>query len=209
VGLRGDYSSIEKLKSEFGDGWRRVIQLALHADIRQSSSADFYTPFFIRSAKANRDYWLVHLSRHARARDVMMGLHWEKQNQFHFEHDGRPGLKMLGYDPDRDFESQGYTNGLFGFDNDAHDRMMHALRQELPERIGLAGDGVMVQDLLAMITNESPATHKDLRMALQALSCEDEIILRNKEGTVRQRGVQLAADDRVSIRRDKYRSFNF
>ncbi len=35
-----------------------------------------YAPFIIRSKEAHRDYWLIHLSQHSRARDMMVGLHW-------------------------------------------------------------------------------------------------------------------------------------
>lgn len=209
LGLRGDYSSAAAIKREFGDEWRRVIQLALHDDIHVSSGADFYTPFFIRSAEAHRDYWLVHLSNHMRARDVMMGLHWEKQNHFHFEHDGRPGLKMLGYDPSRDFEAQGYSKLLFEFDDDAHTRMMSAILGELPERIANAPDGITVHELLSAITNESPATHEDLKTALKTLSLRDEIIVKDKGGKLRQLGVNVDLKDRVLIRRNKYLTLSF
>ena len=79
--------------------WRTLIQFELHSEVqrsaRPSSTAVFY-PF----KDSHRDLWLVHLSRHHRARDVMMGVHWDIQNSF--AHYGRPGLKMLGYHQDED-----------------------------------------------------------------------------------------------------------
>ena len=76
--------------------WRRTIQFALHREIPEKTGAKFYTPFFIRSADAHRDFWLIHLSGHYRARDVMVGLHWKESTSF--AHYGRSGLHMLGYD---------------------------------------------------------------------------------------------------------------
>lgn len=48
--------------------WRRTIQFALHREIPEKTGAKFYTPFFIRSADSHRDFWLIHLSGHFRAR---------------------------------------------------------------------------------------------------------------------------------------------
>ena len=65
--------------------WRTLIQFELHSEVQRSAAAKFYTPFFIHSKESHRDLWLVHLSRHHRARDVMMGVHWDIQNSFaHF-----------------------------------------------------------------------------------------------------------------------------
>jgi three-Cys-motif partner protein len=45
---------------------RQQIQFILHQHLVQVTGARFYTPFFIRSEEAHRDYWLVHLSNHHR-----------------------------------------------------------------------------------------------------------------------------------------------
>ena len=44
----------------------------------------------------------------------MVGLHWDQNNSF--SHYGKPGLAMLGYDPDRDIKVTGQP---FLFDADA------------------------------------------------------------------------------------------
>jgi three-Cys-motif partner protein len=71
--------------------WRRVIQFALHQEVVAKSGARFYAPFFIRSSDAHRDFWLLHLSGHYRARDVMVGLHWNQCTDF--AHYGRGANK--------------------------------------------------------------------------------------------------------------------
>jgi three-Cys-motif partner protein len=60
--------------------WKRAIQVNLHEQIIRNTEAKFYTPFFIRSTDSHKDLWLIHLSRHFRAKDVMTGLHWKLKN---------------------------------------------------------------------------------------------------------------------------------
>ena len=114
--------------------WRTIIQHELHSEVQRAANARFYTPFFIHSQDSHRDLWLVHLSRHHRARDVMMGVHWDLQNSF--AHYGKPGLKMLGYRPDEDilYTNQPYFPGFY-FDNKAKALTREALFEELPSLI--------------------------------------------------------------------------
>jgi three-Cys-motif partner protein len=85
VGLQLPFESIQDLKRKQGMDWKRYIQLALHNEIHLRSGASFYAPFFIKSVEAHRSYWLIHLSQHERARDVMTQLHWNQHNYFqHF-----------------------------------------------------------------------------------------------------------------------------
>ena len=109
----------------------------------------------------------------------------------------------------RDFEAQGYSKLLFEFDNNAHDRMMSAILEELPDRIANSRDGIAVHELLSAITNESPATHEDLKTALKTLSLRDEIIVKDKDGKLRQLGVIVDLKDRVLVRRNKYLTLDF
>jgi three-Cys-motif partner protein len=90
---------------------RYFIQSRLSPIMHKESGASFFTPFFIVSRESNRDYWLVHLSMHARARDEMAKLHWELHN--YFRHNGGAGLHMVGYDPNKDDE----LSGQFGFED--------------------------------------------------------------------------------------------
>ena len=86
-------SKMDKSKPE----WRRLVQLELHKEIQEKTGAKFYTPFFIRSTDANRDLWLVHLSGHYRARDVMVGIHWLQNTSF--AHYAKPGLEHVRLQP--------------------------------------------------------------------------------------------------------------
>ncbi len=111
--------------------WRRVIQLELHTEVQKLAGARFYTPFFIHSKESHRDLWLVHLSRHHRARDVMVGVHWDLHNCF--AHYGGAGLRMLGYRQDEDIlhTGQPYFPGFY-FDDKAKALTRETLFEELP-----------------------------------------------------------------------------
>jgi len=69
-----------------------IYRPCLYQDLVESCGARFYTVFFIRT-EGHGDYWLVHLSQHPRARDVMTQVHWSKNN--HFIHYGGAGIDMF------------------------------------------------------------------------------------------------------------------
>lgn len=99
--LRGrSFAEIKKSEKDF----RLCIQSCLYRGLVEACGATFYTPFFIKFRTAGHgDYWLVHLSQHPRARDVMARVHWTNSNNF--IHYGRPGIEMfqaLGYNPKQD-----------------------------------------------------------------------------------------------------------
>mgnify|MGYP006157090895 CR=1 FL=1 len=63
--------ALEDIKGRDAD-WRRFIQGALYMALVSDCGARFFTPFFIRGeGSGHGEYWLVHLSQHHRAQDVM------------------------------------------------------------------------------------------------------------------------------------------
>ncbi len=192
LGLELSKAQIRSAKQE-ADG-RRAIQFILHKQIYVNSGAKYYTPFFIRSKDAHRDYWLIHLSNHSRARDVMVGLHWLQNTNF--AHFGRPGLMMLGYDQDHDIRLTGQRYfPEFRFDEIAHKSTHECLLDELPERLSGFKDGITFGDLFAELTNETPATSEIMKEALAAIHKECIIEIRDKSGLVkRQAGIQHRTD---------------
>uniref|UniRef100_UPI00196AEB0F three-Cys-motif partner protein TcmP n=1 Tax=Aquisphaera insulae TaxID=2712864 RepID=UPI00196AEB0F len=174
--------------------WRRLIQLELHQEVLKASGATFYTPFFIRSTDSHRDLWILHLSGHHRARDVMTGVHWERHNSV--AHYGGAGLKMLGYDPEQDVVVTGQKPlpGFF-FDDKAQAMTEGALLDELPRRIYEFSDAVEFQRLFALITNETPATSQMLRKSIRILAREGLLRVRDASGlTERRAGIQAESD---------------
>ncbi len=191
VGLESLIGDVVRSKKEQPREWRKVVQNLLHHEIATKSGAKYYTPFFIKSPAAHRSYWLVHLSGHAKARDVMTSLHWTKQN--HFVHHGGAGLNMLGFDPGCEYGRQSTFD--FCFDNVAEDMTQSALLEQLPSRIGRFDNGIEFQQFFAMTTNETPATSEMLSKALSTLSKDGEVEIRSKHGKLRQAGSIIRPSD--------------
>jgi three-Cys-motif partner protein len=188
VGLRLSKEQIRSAKDE--NNWRLAIQLLLHEQIFQNSGARHYTPFFIRSKDSHRDYWLIHLSNHWRARDVMVGLHWDENTSF--AHYGSSGLTMLGYDLDDDIE---ITSQPFLFDQQAKTLTTEALLDELPKRIdAFGGNGVSFDQFFKSVTNHSPATSIIVKQSLAILRREDEIEIRDQTGLTKRPSIQNKTD---------------
>lgn len=193
LGLELKADRIETAKQEAD--WRRTIQFILHRQIYINSGAKFYTPFFIRSKDAHRDYWLIHLSNHSRARDVMAELHWIENTNF--AHFGRPGLSMLlGYDQDHDIKVTGQQLfPEFRFDEIARASTHDCLMDELPERLFGFKDGITFSKFFSGLTNETPATSEILKEALAQMLREGIIDVRDKTGSVkRHAGIQHHSD---------------
>lgn len=174
--------------------WRRLIQLHLHREIPSKTDAKYFTPFFIRSADSHRDFWLIHLSGHHRARDVMVGLHWSENTSF--AHYGGSGLQMLGYDPSEDFRNtcQKMLPGFY-FDETARAASYEQLLEQLPERLARQPDPIPFGQLFADLTNETPATSHLFKEVLSELAREGIIQVRDNSGaTVRRAGIQRETD---------------
>jgi three-Cys-motif partner protein len=183
-------SAMDKSKPE----WRRLIQLELHKEIQEKTGAKFYTPFFIRSTEANRDLWLVHLSGHYRARDVMVGIHWLQNTSF--AHYAKPGLNMFGYDQDDDQfrSSQLWLPGYF-FDETARALTHEAIHEQLARQIVDSREAIDVQSIFAVVSNGTPATVQMLRDVLRDLASEGVISIRDETGlTARTKGVRSDKD---------------
>jgi len=191
IGISLPTSGLADLKTE--QNWRRTIQFALHEEIPKKTKADFYTPFFIRSTDAHRDLWLIHLSGHFRARDVMVGLHWQESTSF--SHYGRAGLRMLGYDPDNDssWDDQLLLPG-FHFDQDARDVSQRELVNQLPERIFQFKEGIVFNELFSQLTNECPVTAEIMKEVTEQLAKEKVISVQSKTGERRRGGVKAGTD---------------
>jgi three-Cys-motif partner protein len=172
--------------------WRRVIQLLLHDAIPKLSGAKHYTPFFILSKEANKSFWLIHLSNHPRARDVMTALHWKINNQF--SHYCGPGLMMFGYDPSKD-ESLTRVVDMFAaseysFDAEAEKITDEAIKDELPRIIHPHVDGIEYQELYSRVANSTPATSSHIKKAIADLLEEKSIEVTGQNGEVRRSAVE-------------------
>lgn len=169
--------SIEDIKANDAD-WRRFIQGALYQALVKNCGAKFFTPFFIRGkGNGHGEYWLVHLSQHHRAQDVMKQVHWKFQN--HFVHYGGAGLDMLA--PHTMGFRQEFTGG-FQFDDVAKSASAVALVQQLAENIVARPGPLTIAELFSSTCNTSPATAGMYHDALATLVAEKEIIITTEKG---------------------------
>jgi three-Cys-motif partner protein len=192
VGISLPTNELSAIKAQ--QDWRRAIQFLLHQEIKDKTEAKFYTPFFIRSQDAHRDFWLIHLSGHARARDVMVQLHWKENRSF--AHYGKAGLNMLGYDENLDAEVTGQRMlpGFF-FDETARAASQSLLLEQLPRLICDLPDRIPYSALFSRITNETPASSEIIKSVIADLRAEGVLEIRDKTGTIqRESRIQSPSD---------------
>lgn len=170
--LRGrTFEDIKKV----GADWRLFIQACVYRELVEQCRAKYYTLFFIRSSHGHGDYWLIHFSQKARARDVMTRVHWENNN--HFIHYGGAGLEMfeaLGYVPEKDDKMTGQS-ALFCFDDIARKRSTNQLVDQIAPLIYADPDGITFAELFATTCNLSPASADIYKSAISQLRGHREI----------------------------------
>ncbi|MES2048037.1 MAG: three-Cys-motif partner protein TcmP [Pseudomonadota bacterium] len=184
--------TIEEIKDNDAD-WRRFIQGALYQALVSKCGAQFFTPFFIRGqGSGHGEYWLVHLSQHHRAQDVMKQIHWRFQN--HFVHYGGAGLDMLA--PHTMGFRQEFTGG-FQFDDVALHQSNSALIQQLAVNIAGRPAPVRVGELFSSTCNTSPATAGMYNVVLETLVGEKEITVTSEDGKPKRHARYMCDTDLI------------
>lgn len=196
IGIEGD--RLRRYVEAKGEpGYQFVIPRLLLHDIREATGAPFFTPFFLRSEKAQRDLWIIHLSKIVTARNVMVASHWDVGNSS--LHRGDAGLDMLGFDPH-------WEDGLafdFGFDVLADSRISNAMIADLPyqiEQIERKAAPTVAQ-LFVQIANDTAATKAQIEHALRFLHSERQIDLLNPSGSRKRSGAQVHLTDFARLSR--------
>lgn len=188
--------SINEIKRNERD-FRLYIQSCLYGNLVEACGARFYTVFFIRT-EGHGDYWLVHLSQHPRARDVMTGVHWKKNNNF--IHYGGPGIDMfqvLGYSTERDEGFTGQSNLGFCFDDPASGASIAALMGQLPHLIYANELGISFGELFATTCNTSPADSSKYKEALAQLVQQKDIQIISPDGARRLKANTIGDKDQL------------
>lgn len=189
--LRG--RTIEDIKNREAD-FRLYIQSCLYKSLVEACGARFFTVFFIRTI-GHGDYWLVHLSMHPRARDVMTKVHWDKNN--YFIHYGGAGIDMfggLGYAAENDAELSGQS---FLFDNPAAERSVEALKNQIPPLIYARPEGYLFEELFSLHCNSTPADSTKFREALASLAAHGEIEIVGPNGEQRRSANAITGKDQL------------
>ncbi|MFS0850070.1 three-Cys-motif partner protein TcmP [Novosphingobium panipatense] len=177
-------------------GWKRYIQNTLYGHIQRNTGAKYYTPFFIHpEGGSNRDYWLLHLSKHHSAREEMGKIHWSLENTF--EHFGGPGFHSLGFNHAEDVRT-GMLD--FGFNDNARTRSEGAVVDQLARMLhtrALEGKGPLTkQALFASHCNEAPVIGDIVDAALVELRASNRLRKKAPQWSpsicVRRRGTGLS-----------------
>ncbi len=194
---REDVRSMLEMKEQ--RGWKRLIQNTLYEHIKQNTGAEYYTPFFIHpEGGSNRDYWLLHLSRHHQAREEMGKIHWQLENTF--EHFGRAGFNALGFVPGADVR-----DGMldFGFNDTARTRSETAVVDQLAEMVhkrATAGQPMLTKKLLfSSNCNETPVISSIVDASLVTLREARDIRILGRDGAVRRSATHFGWDDRIEL----------
>lgn len=202
--LRGrSFKDIKENEKDF----RLYIQSCLYRGLVEACGARFYTPFFIRT-EGHGDYWLVHLSQHPRARDVMTRVHWSNNNKFiHYGGAGIDMFHVLGYSPALDDSITGQSNLGFCFDDPAAKASIEILREQLPHIIYATQEGITFGELFAATCNTSPADSTKYKEALATLAQTKEIEIISPEGNRRLKSSTI--NDKDQLIPSKQTSFGF
>lgn len=176
--------------------YRFFIQSCLYQGLVEKCGARFYTVFFIKTS-GHGDYWLVHLSQHPRARDVMTQVHWNHNN--HFIHYGGAGLDMfqaLGYVANRDENYTRQPSLGFEFDDHAHAASVNALTEQLARKVH-ALDAVSFGTLYSTTCNSTPADSLRYRQAIEQLVAHKEVEVVAPSGGHRRKASTIRDNDMI------------
>lgn len=195
--------SIEQIKSSERD-WRLFIQSSLYKGLVSKCGAKHSTPFFIRNNKGHGDYWLIHLSQHYRARDVMTEVHWKNNNYFiHYGGSGLDMFQMNGYDPDRDLARFGQSALGFEFDDPAKAASVSALNEQIPRLVYANDSGISFGELYVATCNDSPASAAIYRDSIGQLIGEKALEVVSVDGVSRRSGQQIKQTDQIMAPRQR------
>jgi len=197
-----DWQRIAYLKE--GGAWKKAIQEQLANAIFGASGAKHMTLFFV-TPKKGWTYWLVHLSKVYKARDVMMELHWKYSNSssLGFEHFLNEGIFSLGY---QSIETPG--QGSFAFDStfdfsaESEKRCISSLSRDIPRLLCDFRKEVTFSELTDQIGSNTPASEKQIRGAIQESLSRKDIIVESEDRGLRKAASRIVGTDRISYRQD-------
>lgn len=192
MGLTNIVSATDMDKHQRGPGWRVRVQASLYQRLTQGSGATYFTPFFVRPDKGHGDFWLLHLSQHWKARDVMASAHWRHHN--HFVHYGAAGFDMFstGYASRIDHEDRPQVE--FKFDDAASKASRNAMLEQIPKALAASPQGIRSKDFFASRINSTPVTEAMYEQAVLELVREREVEVIGDNGRLRHVRTALQAE---------------
>jgi three-Cys-motif partner protein len=185
------WNQINNIKAEEKQRWRAILQKHLASGIQKESGANFMTPFFVRPHGANTwDYWLIHLSNHYRAHDVMKNLHWQHGNMF--GHELGHGVFLQGYNANLD---ELYTGQNQLFDENASNMCIDNMMESFGDLIYKSADGVKVKELFTSCISKSTGAERHFQIATNHLHQQKDVIVLGADGRIRRPSKYYKRDD--------------
>lgn len=185
--------------------WRVQLQSSLYQSLTSQCSAQFYTPFFIRPERGHGDFWLLHLSQHWKARDVMATTHWQHHN--HFAHYGKAGFHMFSTGYIGKIDDENRLQMGFDFSEVAATVSKETMMAQIPAMLFEGADGMTFEQFFLGLINTTPATRNMVEATLLELHQSGEIIVMDDAGDASKARVKLKADH--VLRLPSQRTFNF
>jgi len=185
--------------------WRVHLQSTLYQNLTAQCSAQFYTPFFIRPERGYGDFWLLHLSQHWKARDVMATTHWSHHN--HFAHYGLPGFHMFstGYVSKLDDESKLQMG--FDFSDVAASVSKDTMMEQIPRMLFDGAEGMTFDQFFLKLINTTPATRTMVEATLLELHKVGDILVVDERGEASKSRVSLKSEHVLQL--PSQRTFQF
>lgn len=196
---KGDERALERQLQHLGVSSEEVLELSRQPTTTQwlgtaerlvdralKAPAPYASPFAINNPEG-WEYWLVHLAKVRRARQVYNDvLHQNADMQAHF---GRSGLQMLRHDPAREGQ-------LYLFNDTARTVAVEQLHEDIPRFLRDSGPAMTVQEFLDRIYSETPAHSDDIN---RVLIDSEEIELITEAGSTRRTPNNIAPTDQIRL----------
>ncbi|KGG92591.1 three-Cys-motif partner protein TcmP [Comamonas thiooxydans] len=185
--------------------WRVQLQSSLYQSLTSQCSAQFYTPFFIRPERGHGDFWLLHLSQHWKARDVMANTHWQHHN--HFAHYGKAGFHMFSTGYIGKFDDENRLQMGFDFSEVAAVVSKETMMEQIPVMLFEGAEGMTFEQFFLKLINTTPATRSMVEATLLDLHQSGEIVVLDEAGDASKARVKLKSDN--VLRLPSQRTFSF
>lgn len=185
--------------------WRVHLQSSLYQNLTDQCSAQFYTPFFIRPERGYGDFWLLHLSQHWKARDVMATTHWLHHN--HHAHYGRPGFHMFSTGYISKFDDENKMQMGFDFSEVAATVSTETMMEQIPAMLFDGGEGMTFEQFFLKLINTTPATRSMIESTLLSLNQSGDIVVMDERGDATKARVHLKPEHILKL--PSQRSFVF
>lgn len=205
TGMRSSVRAADLDEIKQSPRWRVQLQSSLYQSLTSQCSAQFYTPFFIRPERGHGDFWLLHLSQHWKARDVMATTHWQHHN--HFAHYGKAGFHMFSTGYIGKIDDENRLQMGFDFSEVAATVSKETMMAQIPAMLFEGADGMTFEQFFLGLINTTPATRNMVEATLLELHQSGEIIVMDDAGDASKARVKLKADH--VLRLPSQRTFNF